>query len=129
MKKSIFILLGFLSLVLAFIGAFLPVLPTTPLIILSAYLFSKGSPRLQAWVMDLPIVGPTVTDWQEHRIISVKGKVWSTIMIVLVLGSTILFANLPHWGLRIMLLTIGVWVLHFIHTKPSHIKASKSSEF
>lgn len=116
--------MGFLSLILAFIGAFLPVLPTTPLIILSAYLFSKGSPRLQAWVMDLPIVGPTVTDWQKHRVISVKGKVWSTIMIILVLGSTILFANLPHWGLRVMLALIGIWVLYFIHTKPSQIKTS-----
>lgn len=119
MKKILFILLGFVSLLLAFIGAFLPVLPTTPLIILAAFLFSKGSPRLQKWVMELPIVGPTVTDWQQHRIISKKGKIWSTVMIVLVLGSTIIFADLPHWSLRALLIFIGAWVLRFIHTKPS----------
>ena len=81
--KIIFFFFAWISFVLGVIGIFLPILPTTPFLILSAFLFSKCSPRFHAWVMSLPFAGPAIRDWQHNRVIRPRAKVLCASMILL----------------------------------------------
>ena len=75
------IILGAVSLGLGVTGMFLPVLPTTPFLLLTAWCWLKGSPRLYAWLMSQPRLGPYIRDFQEHRCISRKVKAWLRILL------------------------------------------------
>lgn len=81
--KWLLFVLAWLSFVLGIIGAFLPILPTTPFLILSAFLFSKSSPRFHAWLLNLPVAGDAVRDWQDNRVIKPKAKILCASMILL----------------------------------------------
>lgn len=81
--KWLWFILAWLSFVTGFIGAFLPILPTTPFLILAAFLFSKSSPRFHAWIMNLPMAGDAVRDWQHNRVINIRAKILCGSMILL----------------------------------------------
>ena len=66
--------LGGISLALGAIGAVLPVLPTTPFVILSAFAFGKSSPRLARWLNEHPTFGPMIADWRTHGAIAPRYK-------------------------------------------------------
>ncbi len=72
--RRVYACLGYASLVLAVLGAFLPLLPTVPFVILAAYLFAKGNPELEKRLIAHPIFGPHIIAWREKRAISRKGK-------------------------------------------------------
>jgi uncharacterized protein len=79
--KYIWFALAWISFVLGIIGAFLPILPTTPFLILSAFLFSKSSPRFHAWLLNLPIAGDGIRDWRNNRVIRPRAKFLCATMI------------------------------------------------
>ncbi len=101
MKWSFFII-AWISFILGFIGIFLPILPTTPFFILSAYLFSKSSPRFHKWVLTLPVAGPGIEDWEKHRVIKTSAKILCTAMIFLSLGII--------WGIGEIIVPIKIFV-------------------
>lgn len=80
-------ILGLISFALGFLGMFLPVLPTTPLWLLAAFSFMKGSRRLYDWAMSIKIFNEVVTNFQIHRAIPLRVKIiavsslWITIII------------------------------------------------
>ena len=115
--KVLFIIAGFLSLGIGIIGIFLPILPTTPLVILAAYCFSKGSNRLHRWLTTNPYFGEMIADWEKYRMISLKAKVMATSMIIPSFAYTLIFVNVAIW-IKIIVTSIGVYALHFIWTKP-----------
>lgn len=118
MKKVIFLLLGHLCLVLGIIGAFLPVLPTTPFLLLAAYLYSKSSDRLHNWIIAHKYLGPPLKDWQESGVIGLKAKWLATIMILLVIGWRFPILNIALW-IKIFASSVLLAVLVFIWTRPS----------
>lgn len=68
---------GGVALALGVIGIFLPVLPTTPLVLLAAFCFGKGSPRLRAWIVAHRSFGPMITDWEATGAIPRRVKLWA----------------------------------------------------
>ncbi len=62
--------LGAVALLLGLIGVVLPVLPTTPFVLVAAFAFSKGSPRMRRWLTDHAIFGPLIADWEAHGAIA-----------------------------------------------------------
>lgn len=66
--------LGLLMLLLGFIGALLPVMPTTIFLILAAWFFGRSSPRLETWLLEHPAFGPVLRDWREHGAIPRRAK-------------------------------------------------------
>ncbi len=66
-RRHIWTTLGVAALALGIVGVVVPLLPTTPFLILAAYLFSRGSGRLHAWLVDHPTFGPPIRHWREHR--------------------------------------------------------------
>lgn len=70
-----YIAIGWLCTSLGILGAFLPVMPTTPFLLVALWAFSRSSPRLQQWLFDHPRYGATLRDWHEHGAIRLSIKV------------------------------------------------------
>lgn len=106
--RILYIFLGTFSLVLGIIGIFLPVLPTTPLLLLTAYCYYRGSSRLYEWLMNQPVLGKHIENFRENRIIPRKVKVCT----LLLLWSSLLFCAYilgPIW-LKSLMIIIAVGV-------------------
>ncbi len=108
---------GWVSLILGIIGIFLPLLPTTPFILLSAYCFSKSSPRLHHWLIHQPHLGPMIQNWEQQGSISQSAKVTSTVLIIGLFGFSLLSLNLS-FLIKGALICMGIGVLGFIWTRP-----------
>jgi len=115
--KIIYITLGSISLALGTIGIFLPLLPTTPFYLLTAWLFMKSSPKLYNKVMSNKYFGDIVRSFQEDKSITLKTK----ITVVSVLWFTILisaFMFVSAWWIRLLLLAIATGVtIHILSFK------------
>ena len=87
MAVKIFLtILGLVSFALAVAGIFLPLLPTTPLLLLAAWCFVHSSPRLYEWLMQHPKFGPYIRNFRENRAIPLHVKVVSITLIWLTIG-------------------------------------------
>lgn len=75
--RGVYLVLGLLFVAHGFIGAFLPVLPTTPFLILAVACFARSSHRLESWLLDHPRFGPALRDWRQRGAISLKAKMMS----------------------------------------------------
>jgi uncharacterized membrane protein YbaN (DUF454 family) len=117
-KRTIFFILGWLSIALAIAGIPLPILPTTPFVLLAAFFFSKSSERWHQWLLQNKHLGPMVKNWERHGVISVRAKVLATIMMILLFGYTLIYVNVPIW-IKCVVAFIGASVMVFIHTRPS----------
>ena len=84
-KKTISLLLGHLALSLGLLGAFLPVLPTTPFLLLATFFYSKSSKKLHQWLTQHPQFGKPIRDWEESGVIRPWAKFLATVMILLVI--------------------------------------------
>lgn len=81
--RLLYFALGAAALLLGLVGVFLPLLPTTPFLILAAFGFSRSSPRLEAWLLHHPQFGPGLVAWRTRRAIPLVAKRASTIGMTL----------------------------------------------
>jgi len=72
--RWVYLGIGYAALGLAAAGVVLPLLPTTPFLLVAAWAFAKGSPRLEAWLYRHPRFGPFLTDWRDRRAIPRRAK-------------------------------------------------------
>ncbi len=107
--KSILALLGLLSLGLGILGIFLPVLPTTPLLLLAAALFLRSNKKLYDWLINHPKFGPYITNFMKHKAIPLKIKFLSVSMLWITLLYCAIFVT-DNILLRIMFISIAVAV-------------------
>lgn len=107
---------GFLSLAAGIIGIVLPLLPTTPFLLLAAYCFARGSQRLHDWLVHHPRLGPPIHDWQKHGAISRRAKQLAMLSIGAVLLASFLL-NAPTRIIVIQLVVLSAVSL-FILTRP-----------
>lgn len=122
-----FVLLGHACLAVGAVGLFVPLLPTTPFVLLAAFFYSKGSDRLHRWLTAHPRFGAPVRDWQQHGVIRPRAKWLSTVLIVASLTYPIVFKDLP-FPAKLVAGVVGLGVLAFIHSRPSRpsLKADAS---
>jgi uncharacterized membrane protein YbaN (DUF454 family) len=78
-------LAGLAALATGVIGLFVPLLPTTPLVLLAAFCFSRSSPRLERWLLEHRRFGPMIIDWRTHRAIPLRAK--QTAWAMMAIGS------------------------------------------
>ena len=95
-KRIALILIGLVSLALGAIGVFLPLLPTTPFVLVSAIAFAKSSDRLHQWLVDHDVFGPLIANWREHGAISRRTKVISVLSMIAILVISALLAVPSH---------------------------------
>ncbi len=117
-KKTIYISLGSIFLGLGLLGAFLPILPTTPFILLSAYFYSHGSPKLHKWLLNSPMFGPVIKNWEENGSISMRAKILATISITLLFTYSLLILDKPLL-IKVLLVVVAISILIFIWTRPT----------
>ncbi|MBY4946186.1 YbaN family protein [Cupriavidus respiraculi] len=86
--RAVWAALGVFFLLLGFIGIFLPVLPTTPFVLLAAACFARGSERFHGWLMAHPRLGPLVHDWHVHRSIPLRAKCFAIATMWVSMGTT-----------------------------------------
>lgn len=81
MKRPVYRALGLMSVVLGVIGAVLPLLPTTPFLILAAYFFARSHPEWEAKLLAHPTVGPSILAWRDHGAIPKVAKRVATVLL------------------------------------------------
>ncbi len=117
-KNLPYLIFGHLFLILGFIGVFLPLLPTTPFILLSAFCYSKGSERMHQWLLQNKIFGPLILEWRARGAIKLKAKIISTLMIVALFSYTLIFVQVSI-AIKVIVAMTGLCVLGFILTRPN----------
>ena len=83
--RLLWLLVGFLALALGAIGAFLPLLPTVPFILLAAFAFAQSSERMHNWLLEHNLFGGMIRDWRRYGAISLRAKIASVVTMALVL--------------------------------------------
>lgn len=115
---NLFRLFGFVFLGLGALGILLPLLPTTPFVLLSAACFARSSERWHRWLLANETFGPMIRNWEEKRCISCRVKTIGILTMVLVGGYSIFFAVESN-GLRIaggVLMLTGLTFILLINT-------------
>ena len=95
--KSLLAVLGVVSLSLGVAGIFLPLLPTTPFLLLAAWAFVRSSPRLYAWLINHPHLGEYIRNFRENHAIPLRVKVVSVSLVWLTIGFCIVAVAEQWW--------------------------------
>lgn len=115
--RPFWIMLGIGAVVAGVIGIVLPLVPTTPFLLLAAFAFARGSPVLHKWLLQHPLLGQIIEDWQRDGAIEHRAR--NAAIIVMVVGLLIsLWLEVPNWVLLLQLLiftAVGV----FLATRPA----------
>ena len=108
MKKVLLVIGGCLSLGLGILGIVVPLLPTTPLVLLSAWCFARSSDRLYNWLISHPRFGQVILNWQNHRGMQAKHKKKALLLTV---ASFVFSIALAPMNLKILLVVIAICVM------------------
>lgn len=111
--RAAFFVAGVVSLALAVAGIFLPLLPTTPLVLLAAACFARSYRPFHEWLVAHRLFGPLLREWHEHRSIPYRTKLVAIGMMAATLGASIVFFVEPPWlkaALAAFGVALGVWM-------------------
>lgn len=97
LRRALLLLFAGVFFVLAALGAFLPILPTTPFLLLTSYLLVRSSPRLNAALLSSRLFGPILTDWQVHRGVRRDIKIKAVTIVVLTVAVSLYLTSAPLW--------------------------------
>ncbi|SEG12700.1 YbaN family protein [Nitrosomonas ureae] len=114
--RILYLSAGFLALLLGVLGAVLPVLPTTPFVLLAAACFARGSERFHRKLLENRIAGPIIREWNIYHSIQHRVKRWAYLLMSLSFGSSILIV--PELWQKIMLIVIGSILAFYIWRIP-----------
>ncbi len=114
LRKWFLIAAGGLAVGLGMIGIFVPVLPTTPFLLLAAACFMHSSKRLYAWLTQHPWFGTYIRNYREHRAMTSHARLVTLAILWGGIGATVLFA-VTTWWVRVLLGLVAVGVtLHLL---------------
>lgn len=108
---------GGLCVGLAILGAALPLLPTTPFLLLAAFAFARSSPRLHAWLLEHKRFGPLIRNWNDHGAISRRTK-FVSVGIMALMPPASLYFGAPGWTVVLQVVILSASAA-FILTRPS----------
>lgn len=118
MLRHLFLTVGLFFTGLGFLGAFLPVLPTVPFLLLATACFARSSERLEAWLMEHPHFGPLLQDWRQRGAIPMRAK-WMSLA-----GTTLGFVlfvrgSHPGWPLMLAVAALMLFGVVYVFTRPT----------
>ncbi len=107
--KIFFIIIGTICLILGIIGIFVPLLPTTPFLLLAAATYFRGSKPLYDWLLSHKYLGTHIRNFREHRAVPLQTKIGTLILLWGSISYSLIFTEIPLW-VRILLFCIAVGV-------------------
>jgi uncharacterized membrane protein YbaN (DUF454 family) len=111
MRRPLYFAAGLTSMATGIVGAFLPVLPTVPLLLLAAFCFARSNPEWEARLLRHPRWGPPITDWRERRAISRRAKL-AALATLGISGLVAVLALTDAWLVLALvpIVAAGVWI-------------------
>ena len=118
--RWIYLLLGWAFFALGIVGVILPVLPTTPFMLLALWAFARGSPRLEAWLLGHRRFGPSLRAWRAHGVISWRAKIVAWVSMAASLAYLLVWRQPAWWitALTAALMAYGVWFVARCPSRP-----------
>lgn len=116
--RAVLIAAGSVCVLLGIVGIFLPLLPTTPFMLLAAACFARSSRRFHDWLLANRTFGPLIAEWEKHRSIPRRTKLTAIGLMSLTLAVSIVFFVEPRW-LQGMLAAIGIGLAIWLYRIPS----------
>ena len=111
--RTVLVACGTVAVVLGFIGIFLPVMPTTPFLLVAAACYARSSERFYRWLLTNRWFGKYIVAWRlEHRI-PLHAKIAAVTMIVTSVGASIVWF-IPITAVKILLAAVAIWVIIYI---------------
>ncbi len=119
MKKIVFFIIGYSCVGLALIGIFLPGIPTTPFLIVALWAFAKSSKKLHYWLLNHKKFGPTLSNWESHKVVPKKGK---KLMVILQFFAVAIFHyTIQKTYLTVLLIFILIFTARYVLSLPSEL--------
>ena len=116
-------MVGLAALAAAMVGVILPLIPTTPFVILAAFAFMKSSSRLHKWLITHRIFGPVILDWREHGAISRPAKTVAIASMGAIFGISLLLQMPLHVLIpQAFVLAVCMW---FVGSRPAPPESQK----
>jgi len=118
-QRALWAAAGAVMLATGVVGVFVPLLPTTPFVLLAAFCFSRGSERCERWLLAHPRLGPIVHDWRAHRAVPWRAKQLAWLMMAV--GSAWAAYTLPAsvaWLPAVVCAAVAVWLWR-LPTRPA----------
>lgn len=119
-----FLILGSLALALGIIGVFLPLLPTTPFVLLAAACYARGSRRFHQWLLANRTFGPIIAEWERHRSIPYRTKITAIALMSTTMAISIIFFVKPLW-LKGVIAAFGVALAIWMYRIPSRDRPAR----
>lgn len=116
--RLVLVLAGTGCIAAAIAGIFLPVLPTTPFLLVAAACYARASRRFYNWLLNNRLFGPTILEWQQHRSIRYRTKMVAIVMMALTLGSSIVFF-VDERSTQSLLVALGLLLAFYMYRIPS----------
>jgi uncharacterized membrane protein YbaN (DUF454 family) len=112
---------GWLCVALGVLGIFLPLLPTTPFMLLAAACFARSARRFHDWLLANRTFGPLIHEWRKHRSVPYRTKIVAIGLMALTMGTSIVFVVQALW-LKLLIAAIGIAVSVWLYRLPSRDK-------
>ena len=124
MKRWCLMALGWLAFATGIVGIVLPLLPTTPFMLLAAALFARSSPRFHGWLLAHPWFGPPILDWPQYRGIRRHTRRRAIIFILISFSVSLLVVPLPwvRWLLVVIMVILLTWLMRLPVLEPVAMK-------
>jgi uncharacterized membrane protein YbaN (DUF454 family) len=97
LRRAIYLGVGWLSLGMAIAGVILPILPTTPMLLVAVWAFGRSSPELAERIRSHRVFGPPIREWQDNGVISPTAKALAVGIMTLMGGWLWVYSGLPIW--------------------------------
>lgn len=124
MKRMVFFILAWLATILGCVGIFVPVLPTTPFLLLAVFLFAQSSPRCHTWLQSTKIYRIYVMPFKEAGGLALVVKVRILAVSFALMGISAVLA--PHWYVWVTLACVALWLLFLMFVKIPTISLEES---
>lgn len=125
LTRWLFLTAGLVALALGIVGIFLPLLPTTPFILLAAACFARSSHRFHARLLANPTFGPIVREWETHRSIPYRTKLVGIALMSVTMTISIAFFVRPLW-LQVALAFVAVGLAIWLYRIPSRDRGASA---
>ncbi|TVZ38164.1 hypothetical protein P886_2518 [Alteromonadaceae bacterium 2753L.S.0a.02] len=125
--RILLVMCGWLAVAVGVVGIFLPLLPTTPFILLAAACFAKSSQRFHQWLLQNHWFGPAIRDWQRYRALRKHVKAQALALVVASFSLSIAIVPLP--GVRLFLVATMLTCLYFISRLPVRDEVRKKNRW